>query len=225
MTRNAVPWCSLTSYRVQICGCVSCEIARASRSNRSRNCGSAASVSGRTLIATVRSSRVSRALYTSPMPPAPSSDRISYAPRRTPADKDIRSRLYGETGANPPEFATSHVPSTHQATDRGITQARFQTRCGQSQGESRLIMSSRLVASDSARAAGHHCGVYEDRTRRMSRAPFGRLRHVGSIRMLGCRSRQGRWRPPRVRELTCMARRSLSPSTPVHPTPSAPAWC
>ena len=82
------------------------------------------------------------------MPPAPSSDRISYAPRRTPADKDIRSRLYGETGGNLPEFATSHVPSTHQATDRGITQARFQTRCGQSQGESRLIILRIYLAGD-----------------------------------------------------------------------------
>ena len=44
MTRNAVPFCSPTSYRVQMCGCVSCEMARASRSNRSRNCGSPASV-------------------------------------------------------------------------------------------------------------------------------------------------------------------------------------
>ena len=39
---------------------------------------------GRILIATVRSSRVSRALYTSPMPPAPRGERISYGPRRVP---------------------------------------------------------------------------------------------------------------------------------------------
>ena len=38
-------------------GWVSCEIARASRSNRSRNCGSAASAAGRILTATVRSRR------------------------------------------------------------------------------------------------------------------------------------------------------------------------
>ena len=36
------PSCSPMSYSVQMCGCVSCEIARASRSKRSRNCGSAA---------------------------------------------------------------------------------------------------------------------------------------------------------------------------------------
>ena len=38
------------------------EMVRASRSKRSRNCGLAASAAGRTLIATMRSSRVSRAL-------------------------------------------------------------------------------------------------------------------------------------------------------------------
>ena len=47
--------------------------------------GSCANVSGRILIATSRSSRVSRARYTSPMPPAPSADRISYGPSCAPA--------------------------------------------------------------------------------------------------------------------------------------------
>ena len=37
------------------------------------------------LMATMRSRRVSRAFQTSPMPPAPSADRISYGPRRAPA--------------------------------------------------------------------------------------------------------------------------------------------
>ena len=55
----------LLGRRRRACRCAddsSCEIARASRSNRSRNCGSAASASGRILMATMRSSRVSRAL-------------------------------------------------------------------------------------------------------------------------------------------------------------------
>ncbi len=43
----------------------------------------------RTLIATVRSRRVSRALYTSPIPPAPSGERISYGPRRAPMDSPM----------------------------------------------------------------------------------------------------------------------------------------
>src|SRR3954466_15323355 len=38
----------------------------------------------RTLIATSRSSRVSRALYTSPVPPAPRGAVIRYGPRRVP---------------------------------------------------------------------------------------------------------------------------------------------
>jgi TonB family protein len=44
---------------------------------KSLDSGSAASDSGRILTATVRSRRVSRALYTSPIPPAPRADRIS----------------------------------------------------------------------------------------------------------------------------------------------------
>src|SRR4051812_23911243 len=39
----------------------------------------------RTLIATKRFSRVSRAFQTEPMPPLPSGPRISYGPRRVPA--------------------------------------------------------------------------------------------------------------------------------------------
>ena len=58
---------------------------RASRSNRSEN------FSCDTLIATVRSSRVSRALYTSPIPPAPMSARISYGPSLAPAAKAMIS--------------------------------------------------------------------------------------------------------------------------------------
>ena len=46
--------------------------------------GVSAKTSRRTLMATSRPSRVSRARYTSPIPPAPS-PRISYAPSRVPA--------------------------------------------------------------------------------------------------------------------------------------------
>jgi hypothetical protein len=56
----------------------------ASRSNRARRSASFDTSSGRTLMATSRSRRVSRARYTSPMPPAPSGALISYGPRRTP---------------------------------------------------------------------------------------------------------------------------------------------
>src|SRR5882757_8281479 len=63
-------------------------IARASRSNRALNC--AAEI----FIATVRSSRVSRALKTSPMPPFPICERISYGPSRVPLDNDIAFQTF-----------------------------------------------------------------------------------------------------------------------------------
>src|SRR3954454_2583744 len=65
-------------------GCDREEIARASRSNRALRSGSEERCEDRTLIATVRSSRVSRARYTSPMPPAPSGATISYGPSFVP---------------------------------------------------------------------------------------------------------------------------------------------
>src|SRR4029077_11909367 len=69
---------------VQILGWLSAEAARASRWKRFRVCGDAMTPSGRTLMATTRSRRVSCARYTSPMPPAPIGLTISYGPRREP---------------------------------------------------------------------------------------------------------------------------------------------
>src|SRR5215471_3837758 len=57
----------------------------ASRSKRCFRSGSSDRCDGSTLIATVRSSRASRARYTSPMPPAPSGAIIWYGPSRVPA--------------------------------------------------------------------------------------------------------------------------------------------
>src|SRR6202011_3804775 len=56
--------------------------------------GSAAKASGRILRATLRPSRVSRARYTSPMPPAPSGAMISYGPSLVPGVKAILARHY-----------------------------------------------------------------------------------------------------------------------------------
>ncbi len=56
----------------------------ASRVKRTSRSASSAKTSGRTLIATSRLSFVSRARYTSPIPPAPMAPRISYEPRRVP---------------------------------------------------------------------------------------------------------------------------------------------
>src|SRR3981081_2654171 len=76
----------------QMCGSFSAAMARASCSKRRRDSESAASASLSTLIATVRSSRVSRARYTSPIPPAPSGAAISYGPSLLPA-ASVMSRL------------------------------------------------------------------------------------------------------------------------------------
>src|SRR5438270_8524234 len=59
-------------------------MALASRSNRIFSFASFANSDGRILTATVRPRRVSRAEYTSPIPPAPSGAMISYGPRRAP---------------------------------------------------------------------------------------------------------------------------------------------
>src|SRR5579872_3983734 len=69
-------------------------MARASRSNRAFRSGEAVREEFRTLMATVRSRRVSRALYTSPMPPAPMGDWISYGPSFVPEVRAIRARHY-----------------------------------------------------------------------------------------------------------------------------------
>ena len=79
---------------VQMLGWLSEDIAFASRSKRSLASGFSDMWAGRTLIATVRSRRVSRPRYTSPMPPAPSGDWISYGPSLVPAVSAIRTRNY-----------------------------------------------------------------------------------------------------------------------------------
>src|SRR5438477_5349356 len=66
--------------------------ALASCSNRLRRSPSAEKDAGRTLIATSRFRRGSRARYTSPIPPAPRGDRTSYGPRRLPAAIVISAR-------------------------------------------------------------------------------------------------------------------------------------
>src|SRR5262245_45077095 len=66
------------------------EAARASFSNRFRREGSEATSAGSTLMATSRESRVSRARQTSPIPPAPRGERISYGFSREPGVRAIR---------------------------------------------------------------------------------------------------------------------------------------
>ena len=61
MTRKATPSCSPMSCRVQMWGWLRREMARASRSKRSTRLGASDEAEDRTLMATARSSRVSRA--------------------------------------------------------------------------------------------------------------------------------------------------------------------
>src|SRR5262249_14103422 len=73
-------------------GWLSAEAARASFSKRFRREASPATSAGRTLTATSRARRVSRdRRHTSPIPPAPRAARISYGPRRAPAEGLKRS--------------------------------------------------------------------------------------------------------------------------------------
>src|SRR4051812_27272172 len=75
-----------------ILGWLSAEAARASRSNLRTRSGSDMASGARTLIATGRPRLICVARYTSPMPPAPSGDRISYKPSLAP----LPSAIYAE---------------------------------------------------------------------------------------------------------------------------------
>src|SRR5438477_865320 len=96
-----------TSYTVMMLGWFKDEAACASRSKRCSREGSVATSGGSTLTATCRLNRVSRARYTSPMPPAPSVPTTSYGPSRAPATRDMPRilhtpgsvRSYGPAGA------------------------------------------------------------------------------------------------------------------------------
>ena len=87
-------------------GWFSAATALASCSKRRRRSGSAATSSGRTLIATSRPRRGSRARYTAPMPPAPRSSATSYGPRRVPVETVM--------DLSPPSSASRcHSPCRH----------------------------------------------------------------------------------------------------------------
>ena len=68
------------------------EYVSGSRSKRSFNSGLEERCCGSTLIATSRPSLVSRARYTSPMPPAPIAAAISYGPSFAPGKSGIQCR-------------------------------------------------------------------------------------------------------------------------------------
>src|SRR5580704_4817457 len=80
-------------------GWFSDEMARASRSKRCLASGLSERCAGRILMATMRSRRVSQARYTSPMPPAPSGDWISYGPSLVPEARAMLGRNYSTAQA------------------------------------------------------------------------------------------------------------------------------
>src|SRR6202167_3541165 len=130
-----------------MCGWLRLETARASRSNRWRTSGVSAKPCVRILMATVRSRRVSRARYTSPMPPAPRSDSIWYGPSFVPEVRAICPRKYtpanqfvaaatvadGLSAAQTCELERLTAPDTRRATDRatvGRAEASQRSRAG-----------------------------------------------------------------------------------------------
>src|ERR1700740_3139883 len=77
-------------------GWLSLASVRASLRKRLRASSLISSAAEITLMATSRSRRLSRARYTTPIPPAPSGDRISYGPSLVPEVRAIRTALYSE---------------------------------------------------------------------------------------------------------------------------------
>src|ERR1700730_13604832 len=73
------------------------EMLRASRSKRCSASGLEDRCEGRILTATVRSRRVSRARYTSPIPPALRGEAIPYGPSLVPGTSGIGARHYSPT--------------------------------------------------------------------------------------------------------------------------------
>ena len=94
----------------------------ASRSNRASAAESPDVDSGRILRATSRCRRLSRARYTSPMPPVPRRPRISYGPSRVPASRDMEERLAAEY--------TLFSPRPGEATSPSSLAPAHETGCG-----------------------------------------------------------------------------------------------
>src|SRR5262245_56479797 len=124
-----------------MCGWLSEARTCASRLNRARRLGSRANASGSTFSATSLARFVSRARYTSPMPPLPISETISYGPSLCPRPRDTpRAYHHGELlladcceqcderlvsaharGADNDRFADAHV---ERGVDERLTAAR-----------------------------------------------------------------------------------------------------
>src|SRR2546430_14787418 len=100
-------------------GWLSEEAACASLSKRRNREASAEAAAGRILIATSRPSRTSFARYTVPMPPRPSSSRISYGPNRARGEKSMdHGRLYSSRIFEFELFILVTEPPRHEEVSR-----------------------------------------------------------------------------------------------------------
>jgi hypothetical protein len=127
------------------------------------------------LIATVRSRRVSRARYTSPMPPAPSGETISYGPSLVPEARGIGGENYNlreqRTAPYTPTDRTRHFRSSHQAVTPGWSLALIGNASGQTVGGEGI--SNR--------------GVFDKETRRKPLAFAADAVRYGISTAVGCR--------------------------------------
>ena len=112
--------------------------ARASRRNRARSWGSSPRRSDANLRATMRCRRVSRALYTSPMPPAPASSRSRTA-LALPAARDMMERRRGQlvSASRPSSVAATHPCTARRRAARASK--RVESSVGNGEFESSMI--------------------------------------------------------------------------------------
>src|ERR1035438_2747226 len=105
---------------------------RASRSKRSRDSALPARRGGRILTATMRFSLVSRAFHTSPIPPAPMGERISYGPSLSPTERGIlMSQLSLTHPVVDSSWVTAHPDRTKlgKSSDHTTTRVRAMASC------------------------------------------------------------------------------------------------
>ena len=172
-----------------MCGCESAAAARASRSNRCRAVGSPVKSGKRILSATVRSNRVSRALYTSPMPPAPKAAVMAYGPSRVPGVRDIVRvpTTAGEFGVSLTCFVSNTEPCWSCAAN-----SRSTSRRRSSSGHARF--------RNAARSAAGRGTVWSNRSRRAEGSAINGSRSLmGLVDRMSILSKPSRPARPRDR--------------------------
>ena len=194
-------------------GWLSAATTRASRSKRASACGFSARRSGSTLTATSRCSRVSRARYTSPIPPAPIGDEhfIGSEPRAGSKGHSSR-RDYRACRSDPPRQGCGErlTPTLHDGTNRALFKVNAGSRLGPD-GSRTAGQSCRGPSNAHPAFAGfpfHHrgrrgAGRAADSDRLVARLhPVARApqpsRHRDLVAVLGGDRRLGTQRPGRL---------------------------